>query len=64
MTSCVSNCGPVLQGHVAKTSRERTEIDLMRRNCGIVIATWRRVCIKWCHSQLKVGFDRGKNVCD
>lgn len=33
MTSYVSNCGPVLQGHGGKTSRERTEIDVMRRKC-------------------------------
>lgn len=37
LTSCVSNCGPVLQGHGAKTSRERTEIDLMKRNCETVM---------------------------
>lgn len=42
LTSCVSNCGPVLQGHGGKTSREWTKIDLMRRKCGTVVRLRKR----------------------
>lgn len=31
LTTSVSNCGPVLQGHRGKTSRGTTKIDLTRR---------------------------------
>lgn len=52
MTSCVSNCGPVLQGHGAKDKQGEDRNRSDEEKVWNSHATWKRVRLMCCQSRL------------